>query len=318
MRSLSKSPLSVAREALAAARKALPTYQKLANDNPTPYNQFLLIGIHDFIGGTLSNMGKPAEALEVRRQTLAITQKLVDNDPANTDFQSFLAWSHDSIGWTFLNMGKPIESVEASRKALPIYQKLVDDNPANTGFQLSLANSQTNIGRGLARQKRLAEAFTALEKGLAIRQKLARAEPNHPDYGRALAESLAVRGGVRVRAGQPAEAAELRRALELWAKFFPHGDLAAQLDRSRALALLAGLGTDAKSGVTKEEAKTFADQSVAALADIVKTGWALPSELKVPDFDAVRDRPDFQKLVAEVEAKAEKVPATAPPPRENK
>ena len=54
---------------------------------------------------------------------------------------------------------------------------------------------------------------------------------------------------------------------------------------------------------------------LAALAAVVKTGWALPSELKEPDFDAVRGRADFQKLVAAVEAKAEKPPATAPLPR---
>jgi hypothetical protein len=41
-------------------------------------------------------------------------------------------------------------------------------------------------------------------------------------------------------------------------------------------ALLAGLGGDAKSVATKDEAKTFADPSVAALADVVKIGWACP------------------------------------------
>jgi hypothetical protein len=40
--------------------------------------------------------------------------------------------------------------------------------------------------------------------------------------------------------------------------------------------------------------------------------------LKESDFDAVRGRADFQKLVAEVEGKAEKLPETAPPPREKK
>ena len=49
--------------------------------------------------------------------------------------------------------------------------------------------------------------------------------------------------------------------------------------------------------------KAFADQSVAGLAEVVKLGWALPSELKEPDFDALRGRADFQKLVAVVEAK---------------
>jgi hypothetical protein len=51
------------------------------------------------------------------------------------------------------------------------------------------------------------------------------------------------------------------------------------VERSRALALLAGLGGNARSGVTADEARTFADQSVAALADAIKSGWALPSEL---------------------------------------
>jgi hypothetical protein len=53
---------------------------------------------------------------------------------------------------------------------------------------------------------------------------------------------------------------------------------------------LAGLGGDAKSDVTKEEAKTFADQLVAALAAAVKRGAAVPSELREPDQGAVCGR----------------------------
>ena len=57
--------------------------------------------------------------------------------------------------------------------------------------------------------------------------------------------------------------------------------------------------------MSKTEAGTLADQSVAVLAAAVKTGWALPSELKEPDFDPLRGRADFQRLVAEVKAKVE-------------
>ena len=70
------------------------------------------------------------------------------------------------------------------------------------------------------------------------------------------------------------------------------------------LALRAGLGGEANSGVTKAEAAAFADQSVAALRDAFSAGWGWPDELKEPDFDALRGRDDFRKLVAEVEAKA--------------
>jgi hypothetical protein len=69
---------------------------------------------------------------------------------------------------------------------------------------------------------------------------------------------------------------------------------------------LAGLGTDAKSGVATAEAKAFANRSVAALADAIKAGWR-PLGLddpKEPDFDALRHREDFQKLLAELENKA--------------
>src|SRR5262249_28016221 len=77
-----------------------------------------------------------------------------------------------------------------------------------------------------------------------------------------------------------------------------------RFERSRALALLAGLAAEAKSGMTAAEAKAFADQAVAALQDAVKAGWTRAEELKEPDFDALRKRDDFQRLVKELSLKA--------------
>jgi tetratricopeptide (TPR) repeat protein/tRNA A-37 threonylcarbamoyl transferase component Bud32 len=302
-------------EALESYQKALAIWQKLADANPAVARyQRDLAQIHTHIGLlVLMWMGKPEEALTAFRTASDIMQKMVDANPADIGFQYGLAIIHDHIGWCLLNMGKPVEGGEANRTASDIMQKLVDANRATTFFQVWLAIIENNLGRALDRQKRPAEAFTALDKGLVIVQKLAKADPNDTFNRRQLGESHAFRGGARARAGQPAEAAaDLRRALELWAKL-PSLDIEIQVERSRALALLAGLGGDAKSGVTKEEAKTFADQSVAALANALKTGWALPSELKEPDFDAVRGRADFQKLVAEVEGKA----AATDRPRDN-
>jgi hypothetical protein len=56
--------------------------------------------------------------------------------------------------------------------------------------------------------------------------------------------------------------------------------------------------------MTTAEAARFADRSVAALRDAIDAGWAVRDELKEPDFDALRGRDDFRKLVAEVEAKS--------------
>ena len=84
----------------------------------------------------------------------------------------------------------------------------------------------------------------------------------------------------------------------------PNLPIEMRFKRVRALALLAGLGKDPKSGVTAAEAAGFADRSVAALRGAIDAGWAARDELKEPDFDALRGRDDFRKLVAEVEAKS--------------
>jgi eukaryotic-like serine/threonine-protein kinase len=292
-------------EALTALRKALAIWQKLADANPAVAEfQDVLAMTQGNLASVLVQSGKPEEALEAAYKSMGISQKLADDNPAVTDFRYRLASGHDTVGWCLLNMGKPVEGAEASRKALAIMQKLVDDHPVNTQFQLDLASFQTNLGRALDRQKRSAEALSAMEAGLVLRQKLAKTDPNNANYSQALGESHTVRGGARARAGKAAEAAaDLRRALELYAKL-PALAINGQVDRSRALALLAGLGGDAKSGVTAAEAAAFADQAVAALADAFKAGWAQFDELKEPDFDPLRGREDLQKLVKELEAKA--------------
>jgi serine/threonine-protein kinase len=287
-------------KALEAYQKALAIRQKLADANLAiaDYQSDLAMSLNE-IGLLLMHTGKPEEALTACRKALAVHQRLTNANPRVIRFRYGLANSHDYIGWCLLNMGRPVEAAQAAGKALDIMQKLVDDYPAIALFQDKLANYHINIGRALDRQKRLTEAFTALDKGVDMLEKLGKADPA---FYRELGESLAFRGGARVRAGRPAEAAaDLRRALELWAKL-SRLDIEIQVEWSRALSLLAGLGGDAKSGVMKDEARTFAIQSVAVLADAVKAGWALPSELKEPDFDVLRGRDDFKKLLAEVEA----------------
>src|SRR5262249_21606997 len=114
----------------------------------------------------------------------------------------------------------------------------------------------------------------------------------------------AYRGWAHVRAGHPAEAAaDLRRAVELWGKA-SHSDLETRFERGRALALLAWLAADGKSGATTAEAAAFADQAVAALRDAFQAGWGQWDELKEPDFDPLRGREDFKKLLSEVEARS--------------
>ena len=98
------------------------------------------------------------------------------------------------------------------------------------------------------------------------------AGPTNTAYTNHLGYSHAYRGWALVRSGQPSKAAaDLRRAIELWAKqAAPNPET--RFERSPALALLAGLGGEAKSGVTTAEAARFADQAVATLRDAINAG----------------------------------------------
>jgi tetratricopeptide (TPR) repeat protein len=294
-------------DGLESVRKASDIMEKLANANPTNISVQAYLAIsYGNLGPLLAQTGRLEEARESLHKTLALFQTLADANPAVTELQSDLAWSHWNIGGLLSQTGKPEEAIEAHRKALVINQKLADANPTVPEYQLVLAAAHNNIGRLLARQKRFAEAFTHIDAALAIRRKLAEADPKTTMYTTHLGYSHAYRGWALVRSGQPSQAAaDLRRALELWGKD-PAPELETRFERSRALALLAGLRGEAKSGVTTAEAARFADQAVVALRDAINTGWAVPRELKEPDFDALRGLADFQKLVAQVEAKAEK------------
>jgi tetratricopeptide (TPR) repeat protein len=256
------------------------------------------------------DMGKPAEALVAYQKARDIQQQLADAQPAVTQFRRNLAIIHRNIGGVLLATAKPAEALVAYQKARDIQQQLVDAQPAVTQSQSELATTHNYLGRLQAWRKRFPEAFAALDKGLALRHKLADAHPGIPLYTNHLAYSHAYRGWAHVRAGHPAEAAaDLRRAVALWSSK-PTKEGVTLFEISRALALLAGLGGDLKSGVTAAEAVTCADRAVAALADAVKAGWA-PAGLddpRGPDFDALRSRDDFKKLI---DTLAKKSPAEA-------
>jgi serine/threonine-protein kinase len=290
--------------ALQAHEQALAIQQKLAKASPADTQlQSDLANSHNNIAAVLSHMGKAAESLQQHQKTRDLRQQLADANPSVTEFQSDLAQSYNNIGWQLLQTGKLEEAVQALEKALAINQKLAHANPAAPDIQRALAQGYNNVGMIHIRQKDYPRALAAIDKGLETGKQLAAAYSKSGEYGAVLGASYCLRGWARVRSGQPAgAAADLRRALELWGKGNSLGTLT-RFERSRALALLAGLSKEANSGVTAAEAAAFADQAVAALRDAIQAGWGTPDELKEPDFDPIRKRDDFQKLLKELQAR---------------
>ena len=300
-------------EARTSYLKAQVIWQKLADANPAVARlQYELAISHGQLGILLEQTRELPESLAAHRIAHAILLKLAETNPTISDFQSDLAESFYHIGNVLWRMGKSAEALETHRKARAHYQKVADAHPKNAVHQAELANSNNRLGGLQARQGQFAEAFAALDRGLALRQQLTESHPENPIYTTDLGRSHADRGGAHIRAGHPAEAAtDLRRAIALWDNL-ETAQPETRFERSRALALLAGLGADSRSGVTATEAAQFADQAAAALRDAVQAGWAQLDELQEPDFDPLRQRADFQKLVKDLEAKETAARRTRP------
>ena len=108
----------------------------------------------------------------IPRTSIAINQKLVNENPAETSFRNRLAMSHQGLGWLLSRTGKATEAEAAFRTAIEHSQKAVENAPAVPRFRGILAGSHDGLGRLLlGRTSKPRRRPSSAAK--AIRQKLA-------------------------------------------------------------------------------------------------------------------------------------------------
>jgi len=288
--------------ALASYERGISTSQKLADAHPddTQFQSDMGTGYYR-ISGLLDQTGKPAEALNASERALAIQQKLVNANPSDTRFQNDLAASHHMIGYDLQQAGNPAEALAAFKRSLAIRQKLANANPNVTGFQSQLSNLHQFMGWALKQTGKPAEAMAAFEQAIAIKQKLIDANPTVTIWQSELATNLLSVGGIHLKAGQTAEAvASLRRAVAIWRRLSSRApkDL---YNLACSHTLLAGLATEAGSGMTVAEGRAEADRAMESLRQAVAAGYRKLNLMRSdPDLDPLRSRPDFQFLMMDL------------------
>src|SRR5260370_13793962 len=102
------------------------------------------------------------------------------------------------------------------------------------------------------------------------------------------------------------DAAGCRATAELWEQL-KRTDAGSLYDAACMRAVTAAVlrGTDLKSVLQTKEGAAEADRAMAWLTQAVAAGYKDAAHMKRDtDLDALRDRPDFQKLLAGLEAKA--------------
>jgi serine/threonine-protein kinase len=327
-------------EAEVQYRQAIAQQTQLVADCPTvpDYRDELAISHHN-LGNLLKGLGKWPEAEAAHRQALALRKQLVADNPTVPQFRQHLAHSHSSLG-TLLSSRKRRPEAEAEyRQALALYEPLVADFPTVPDYTMDLGGGYANYanllrerGEPAASLPLFAKAHAALRRVLDKEPRLVmarlwlrnvhmgRAEALEPlgrqaeavaDWEQALAlnDEKPRDGWLQMRrfralahAGQHPEAvAAAEEALQ-------SGNAAAVTRYAAACvyALAAGQAAkDAPPNTNSPRAEQYARRAVALLRQAVQQGYKDAAHMKNDaDLDGLRQRPDFQQLLAELEAKA--------------
>jgi serine/threonine protein kinase/tetratricopeptide (TPR) repeat protein len=324
-------------KAEALYRQAIAIQKKLADDFPTVpgYRQDLAASHHN-LGSVLEQLNKDEEADVALRQAIDIHQKLADDFPTVPVYRRQLAASHNNLGLLLEKLGKRPQAEAAYRRALAIQEKLAADFPTVPLHAVHLAGGYCNFGNWIRDGGQPEPALEWFQKGIATLEPVVAKEPRLVDAREFLRNCHKGRAEALEDLGRHAEAnRDWERALELddggrkatirlqiaRNKKDVAGCLAAAAEHEARKPTDAGGLYDAGcyravcAAVIREDLKTpaadmprlakeQADLAMAWLRKAVAAGFKDAEHMKQDkDLDALREREDFTKLLAELAAK---------------
>ncbi|MDN2579937.1 tetratricopeptide repeat protein [Aquibium sp. ELW1220] len=170
-----------------------------------------LLILHGTLGDVHANRGNLRQAAVDFDRAVRDAERLVDIDPANTDWQRDLFVSLTRIGDAERRLGNGDAALNAHRKGLAIAEALNLRDPANPEWQRDLSVSLTKIGDVELRLGNGDAALDAYRKGLAIRAALSHRDPANTQWQRDLFVSLNRIGDVELQFGNGDAALEAYR-----------------------------------------------------------------------------------------------------------
>jgi tetratricopeptide (TPR) repeat protein/tRNA A-37 threonylcarbamoyl transferase component Bud32 len=332
------------RQAGEAYQQALAIRQRLHQDHPQDarYQEDLAFSCVN-LGQWYRNVDEPRKAEESLRQAVDLFQNLADVYPSVPDYQQDLANAVRNLALFYQANRQTQQAGEAYQRVLGIQEPLVKRFPANLHFAVELAGTYCNMGRRLTQNGNPQAALEWFDRAVAKLEEVGQRDRDigrnylrntHLNRAEALLaldrpaeeleewnRALALAPNVDSRAYF-----EMGRALALVRLGkYEEGvrvaeDLAGPAQTSefevfRAARVLARAsveaGRDARLGTAerRDQAEALAARAVALLQRAQSQGYfkkpANVAELQQDrNLDALRDRADFRKLLAELEVKA--------------
>lgn len=290
-------------EALPLLQKARALYEQLVREEEAGpegrKDQTIGAGAREAVPGTDFNIAllylyrdEPGEAL--RWFTLARTawERSLAENASSTVFRLRLVQADNQIGLAHLALGKKEEAERDFRQAHDRAEKLHADNPKDTDVVTETGISLDGLAEVRAESKAREEVLALLDQALAAHKQALAQAPKAVGYLGSLSSHYQTVGRINLRWGKPADAAMAWRE----AKATLPTDAVALLRIARGLAQCASM-----LGKDERERQQYADEAVETLREAIRAGLTGADRLRADKaFAPVRDRADFQALLAEM------------------
>jgi serine/threonine protein kinase/tetratricopeptide (TPR) repeat protein len=294
------------KKAETAYRDALAIRKQLAAEFSTrPEFRSELAMSHNNLGTLLSETkDRVKEAEKEYADALAIQKPLADDFPKRREFRGELAGTYSNLGNLLKDTGRVKEAESAYADALKIRKQLAADFPDQTDFQNDVADTFYSLARLCNHRRDFKAARAHLEEALPYHLAALKANSRNPQYREWFRDHLMVL--VHTNAGLQDQAAAVQAAEKLrdlgWD---PPGNA---YDAVRALAYcICVVKTDDQLDAAKRQAAVqfYADEAMKMLRDAIAKGYRNVEQMNTDKYlDPLRQREDFKKLLAEVEAKS--------------
>jgi serine/threonine-protein kinase len=265
-----------------AYRRAISIHEKLATDFPkTPDHQReWALGLHN-LSLLLTRIGKKSDAEAGYRRAVGILEPLVAAYPTSVDYRIRLADSSINVGLTLKDRGEPQEAIEYLTRGIDLFVPIVSQDAKLIREKKRLCVGYEVRAAALHKLQRFPEAVADWDKAIVIEGPTARSTLH---IGRGLSLE---RNGDHTAAIAAAESAVKTPTA-------PPADL---FHAARIIALAANAMKDDAA-----EVERLGRRSVELLREAVGRGYKDTKNWNAnPDLAILRDRDDFQKLLAEME-----------------
>jgi tetratricopeptide (TPR) repeat protein len=127
------------------------------------------------------NKADRPRALDLYQKALAIKQRLISEQPNNTDYQRLAAYDQFNISHLMAELDDPNGALTLGREALASFQQLAAADPSSPLYQEDIIEVRGDIGETLVKLGKFDEAFHEIQGSLSMAEKMPGAQdPQQP------------------------------------------------------------------------------------------------------------------------------------------